>query len=1804
MNKKLFMLWSFLLCFALGISAEEVTIDFTKKGYTNGQEVATVEQDGITVKFDKGSNSNTPKYYNTGTAVRVYGGGNMIVSSANTITSIALTFGSGDGSNAITTDVGTYSNKTWTGSSTAVKFTVGGASGHKRIKSMVVTYGAAPTIDKPSITGTTPFYGETTVSIDCTTEGAAIYYTTDGTEPTTTSTAYTAPFTLNASATVKAISAKGEDVSAVVSKDFVALTGYATIASVTELANNAQFAFTGDAVVVASPTNYYTYIKDATGYSLIYSANKKFEVGSHITPNWTGKVSIYNNLFEMVPTSTLTTVEGETETITYPEANVAELTAENMNKVVTLKGVTYTQPASGKKEFNIVSGETTIAGYNQFGLTIAAPEAEKTYDIVGAISVYKTNVQFQPISITEAEPAPVAPVWKDIKIDFTNDKVMTSDETNVVSFGIKMNDDATATRVAADDPTANIVITGKYHSTQHGLSNFSATVKVEGPVKIGMGSCAWGGNVTVKDENGVEVANAFNTNNGACWATADGAEKNVIYTYYKGEAATLTIAGGSYTPYFSVEKIALEDIPTVMKVNYSLGETGAAGILPANFEIDGGKTFNTPVNRTLYVEGKTLTGWTDGTNNYTIGQEITAVADTEITLVPVFTDNTVTLADRKEAVTIVWDFQQKNGAPVVAVQGKTMIWVAQAVVNGQTIDVKMDIDATSGKVANGNWQDWCQINPNTKLTIPAAKDAVIGLESYAATTTTTIAGEVINQETTTPSYTYTGEETTVDIVIGDGSYWRTVSINLPVVVVEEPKPTEPVVELTHTASSYCETDANAYVSTVDAEKEHVNNSKFSGTWQGAAYADFSITLPEGHSIKSASLAWAGIGSSKDRTTDIMYVNAGEQLDYTALAAGNAKVNLPATYIATVTFKKSTTTSFTTDVTEAVKAIIESGQNNVIFKFTNNVGAGDLVGKGAAEKAPVLTVETVSADDMTKYTVVAMVDADTVKVVSYDGVVGETATASAEDMAAFKNEDGSKKYIYVGGNSEITLVNDSASNIINLVFREAEKYRYSVVAKNGDGEMMQTLTNGQDFEGETIKVPYSRYILNYSDSTLYAADATNKEYNKSLTINEDGATLNITYKKTEINNVIAFSEAEDVWGLTPITTGNASIRSSQSAAAYAAEEDVEVAYLTTGKYKMAAIIYDASKNLNSTFTFGIANDTILKATSTAANWTECVSDEFTVLGSNVPVVLHKGGSEIRGVDFFFIQKTGGVPAVAVANIAEAKKVKNGTPIKLTLNDAKVTVQTYAMTGTFVALEDASGAIQLSSNMALEGITEQNALNGELYVSFVDQNGAMQLDLSDSTQYSQFTATPSTFTPAEIKYSEVKDSANLYRFVKLGACKTIYDEEMYMYYAISGKDTIPVIDRFMNMQTWMGYATEVPEQVEYMTGVVMHNGEEFCFYPYAYGEDKAIVGVAQPEDIVVNVTEGEISAAVEAEKAKVAKVGNITVNLTAGAAYTIASTIEIPAGFILNGNGATIDASGLGAKMIQAPAGDLAEWATIDSVAVKDVTIKGLARELFYSNAKNRNYVNFVVENSVIELTGDKTTFDFTKGSVAMNFLVKNSTIYAPTATTKSLYSSQSAQKGSDAGATADAPQTFTFENNTLYNLAYNKNLFTHRSASQAWMKYVVKNNVVVNTGKSNFMTTINQGQDNKNPQYDVTVNSVGTLVDGAYTDQSAAQTVQSNVMGTLVATNPGFKDVAAGDFTVYAGSEQAKQKIGDPRWLVEFDETLTGIDGINAAETLNGAVYTINGIKVREAGETLKGLSKGMYIINGKKYVVK
>ncbi len=122
------------------VSGNTETVDFSSKGYANAEAVSSYKGTNFTIAFDKGTNNNAPKYYNTGTAVRVYGSNNFTISSSKTITSIKFTFSSGEGTNELTADKGTFTKDTWTGSATSVKFTVGGTSGHRRIKMIAVTF--------------------------------------------------------------------------------------------------------------------------------------------------------------------------------------------------------------------------------------------------------------------------------------------------------------------------------------------------------------------------------------------------------------------------------------------------------------------------------------------------------------------------------------------------------------------------------------------------------------------------------------------------------------------------------------------------------------------------------------------------------------------------------------------------------------------------------------------------------------------------------------------------------------------------------------------------------------------------------------------------------------------------------------------------------------------------------------------------------------------------------------------------------------------------------------------------------------------------------------------------------------------------------------------------------------------------------------------------------------------------------------------------------------------------------------------------------------------------------------------------------------------------------------------------------------------------------------------------------------------------------------------------------------------------------------------------------------------------------
>ena len=69
----------------------------------------------------------------------------------------------------------------------------------------------------------------TTVSISCATDGATIYYTTDGTTPTTSSTVYSSAITINTAQTIKAIAAKDGNANSEVASATYTVIDYTTL---------------------------------------------------------------------------------------------------------------------------------------------------------------------------------------------------------------------------------------------------------------------------------------------------------------------------------------------------------------------------------------------------------------------------------------------------------------------------------------------------------------------------------------------------------------------------------------------------------------------------------------------------------------------------------------------------------------------------------------------------------------------------------------------------------------------------------------------------------------------------------------------------------------------------------------------------------------------------------------------------------------------------------------------------------------------------------------------------------------------------------------------------------------------------------------------------------------------------------------------------------------------------------------------------------------------------------------------------------------------------------------------------------------------------------------------------------------------------------------------------------------------------------------------------------------------------------------------------------------------------------------
>ena len=177
--------------FAYGI----VLMPKTTEGFNNvGQTGA--DQAGYVIDLDKLSTTNYDFSPCVSAALNVEGNGNS--ASGNS--------GSGNSGNSGSGNSGSGSNSGNSGS----------GSGSE-----------TPTVTAPTISGTTPFSETTQVTITGP-EDARVYYTTDGSTPTSESTLYSEPFTLSATTTVKAIAINDGNASSVTTKLFTKSNGSGT----------------------------------------------------------------------------------------------------------------------------------------------------------------------------------------------------------------------------------------------------------------------------------------------------------------------------------------------------------------------------------------------------------------------------------------------------------------------------------------------------------------------------------------------------------------------------------------------------------------------------------------------------------------------------------------------------------------------------------------------------------------------------------------------------------------------------------------------------------------------------------------------------------------------------------------------------------------------------------------------------------------------------------------------------------------------------------------------------------------------------------------------------------------------------------------------------------------------------------------------------------------------------------------------------------------------------------------------------------------------------------------------------------------------------------------------------------------------------------------------------------------------------------------------------------------------------------------------------------------------------------------
>ncbi len=302
----------------------------------------------------------------------------------------------------------------------------------------------APVFSVPAGVVTAPFM----LALSTTTPGGQIRYTTDGSDPTETSTLYGAPFQISVTTAVKARTyAAGYSPSAIAIASYIFPTQVANLAALRAMTpgTGTYYLVTGEAVLTfQQATRHQKYLQDATAAILIDDAPGTITTNYNLYDGITGicgTLTTYSGLLQFVP-ATDPGPATSTNNVVIPEVRTfASLTSADQAKLIKVLGVNL-DFSSGNFLFtaqNInATDPTATLVMRTFPSTdySGTPIPDYTVDLICLVGEFSGTMQISPRFLSDFSPAGgtleapanlvISAVGNDIVITWDNDMAATS----------------------------------------------------------------------------------------------------------------------------------------------------------------------------------------------------------------------------------------------------------------------------------------------------------------------------------------------------------------------------------------------------------------------------------------------------------------------------------------------------------------------------------------------------------------------------------------------------------------------------------------------------------------------------------------------------------------------------------------------------------------------------------------------------------------------------------------------------------------------------------------------------------------------------------------------------------------------------------------------------------------------------------------------------------------------------------------------------------------------------------------------------------------------------------------------------------------------------------------------------------------------------------------------------------------------------------------------------------------------------------------------------------------------------------